>query len=552
MKQIANTVLLIFFLIGTAMLQGQDSKIIEIRKAGGSTQDEERFPGANILLKDRENRVHLFHEGALIVSDRAYFYKRSNFFKAEGDIVFTQGDSLRMTCDYIEYDGKTKKAKAWGNVFLKRPDTTLKTDTLFLNRVEKKAFYNTRGVIVDSTSTLTSNKGTYFMDEKKYRFVSEVDIVNPEYRVNSQQLDYFTETDHAYLYGKSRIIGETYEILCEQGFYDLSVEKGYFKKNAVIFYDQKIIEGDSLYFENDLQYAAATNNISILDSINNSIITGHYGEIFKAKDSAIITKRALAINLVEKDSLFIHADTLMATGPDEKKILRGFYDVRIFKKDLKGKSDSIYIDESVGLTKLHHRPLTLKEEQVFTEADRNQKNPVLWFDESQMTGNEIFLISNPKTNALDSLKIRGNAFIIEKDSLSADGYNQIQGGILDGEFKEGRLDNIVVTKNTQMIYYLYNDEDMQLIGIDKTTCSAMKMQFEDGEIGDITFFVAPDGNVYPEEDIPTNERTLKGFIWREEERPNQVEDLFSEEDNIFQLNKVKTTIREGDEKVAGP
>ena len=77
MKQIANIVLLIFFLLGPAMLQGQDSKIIEIRKAGGSTQDEERFPGANILLKDRENRVHLFHEGALIVSDRAYFYKRS-------------------------------------------------------------------------------------------------------------------------------------------------------------------------------------------------------------------------------------------------------------------------------------------------------------------------------------------------------------------------------------------------------------------------------------------------------------------------------------------
>ena len=124
MKHIANTVLLIFLFIGTAKLQGQDSKIIEIRKAGGSTQDEERFPGANILLKDRESRVNLFHDGALVVSDKAYFYKGSNFFKAEGDIIFTQGDSLRMTCDYIEYDGKTKKAKAWGNVLLKRPDTT--------------------------------------------------------------------------------------------------------------------------------------------------------------------------------------------------------------------------------------------------------------------------------------------------------------------------------------------------------------------------------------------------------------------------------------------
>ncbi|MGB1020963.1 MAG: OstA-like protein [Flavobacteriaceae bacterium] len=531
MKPIAFVATLFFFLLGISMAWSQEPKIIEIQKAGGSNQDEEKFPGANILFKDKENKVHLFHEGALIVSDRAYFYGKSNFFKAEGEVVFTQGDSLRMTCDYIEYDGMTKKAKAWGNVFLKRPDTSLRTDTLFLNRAEKIAYYNTKGVIVDSTSTLTSNKGTYFMDQKKYRFISEVNIVNPDYRVNSQQLDYYTETDHAYLYGKSRIVGEAYEILCEQGFYDLAVEKGYFKKNATIFYDQKIIEGDSLYFENNKQYAAATNNISILDSINNSIIKGHYGEIFKAKDSAIITQRALAINLVENDSLFIHADTLMATGVPEKKILRGFYDVRIFKKDLKGRSDSIYIDQSTGLTKLLHKPLSEKEEQVFTEADRNQKNPVLWFEESQMTGDEIFLISNTKTKALDSLKIRGNAFIIEKDSLSINGYNQIQGGILDGVFKEGRLDNIVVTKNTQMIYYLYNDEDLALIGIDKTTCSGMKMAFENGEISDITFLVAPEGNVYPEEDIPENERTLKGFIWRIEERPEKVEDLFEAENS---------------------
>ena len=55
-----------------------------------------------------------------------------------------------------------------------------------------------------------------------------------------------------------------------------------------------------------------------------------------------------------------------------------------------------------------------------------------------------------------------------------------------------------------MIYYLYNDEDFQLIGIDKTTCSALKMDFLDGEINDITFLVTPSGNVYPEEEIPLN------------------------------------------------
>ena len=516
--------------LATFSIVAQEPKIIEIRKAGGSSQDQDAFPGANILFKNSETRVLLFHEGALIESDLAYFYSKDNYFKAVGDVVFTQGDSLKMTCKTIEYDGKTQIAVADGDVFLIRPDMSLKTEKLNLDRISNEAFYNTKGVIIDSASTLTSNRGRYFMNQKKYRFTSNVVIDNPEYQVNSDQLDYYTELNQAYLYGNSKIEGEAYTIECERGFYDLDREKGVFKKNATLYYDNKIIRGDSLYFESEKDYAAATKNVSIVDSLNNSIITGHYGEIFKAQDSAIITRRALAINIIDQDSLFIHADTLVATGPEERRILRAYYDVRILKSDLRGRSDSLYLDESIGLTKLLNKPLTKQQEQIFTEADRNKNNPVLWFDKSQMSGNEILLISDTQTNKLDSLKIKGNVFIIEKDTLSAQGYNQIKGGLLNGAFEEGKLDNIVITKNTEMVYYLYNDEDLQLIGIDKTTCSALKMKFLDGEINDITFLVAPTGNVYPEEELPENDRTLKGFVWRQEERPETLNDLFDKND----------------------
>ena len=516
----------------------QEPKIIEIRKAGGSTQDQEAFPGANILFKNEETRVLLFHEGALIESDLAYFYSKDNYFKAVGNVIFTQGDSLKMTCKTIEYDGKTQIALADGDVFLKRPDMALTTQKLNLDRIRNEAFYNTKGVIVDSASTLTSNLGRYYMDQKKYRFTSNVTIDNPDYQVNSDQLDYYTELNQAYLFGNSRIEGDAYTIECERGFYDLDREKGVFKKNATLYYDNKIIRGDSLYFESEKDYAAATKNVSIVDSLNNSVITGHYGEIFKARDSAIITRRALAINIIDQDSLFIHADTLVATGPEERRILRAYYDVRILKSDLRGRSDSLYLDESIGLTKLLNKPLTKQQKQVFTEADRNKNNPVLWFDKSQMSGNEVLLISDTETNKLDSLKINGNVFIIEKDTLSSDGFNQIKGGVLDGAFKEGKLDNIVITKNTEMVYYLYNDDDLQLIGIDKTTCSALSMNFLDGEINDITFLVAPTGDVYPEEELPTNDRTLKGFVWRKEERPETLNDLFDENDKEEQFPEI--------------
>ena len=522
-----------------SLVAQEETKIIEIIQAGGSTQDQQKFPGANILVKKDNIRVHLFHDGALIKSNISYFYPKLNFFKANGNIIFTQGDTLKMTCDYIEYDGTKKLAKAWGSVLLNRGDVELKTDTLYLDRENSEAYYNTFGTILDEQTKLTSNRGIYFMNFKKYRFISDVKIDDPEYKLKSQQLDYFTESKMAFFHGKTSIIGKDYNIYCETGSYNTKLQKGNFQKNAIILYNNKEIKGDSLYFDNEIDYAAATNNISIIDTLNKSVINGHYGEIFKARDSAIITQRALAVNIVDQDSLYIHADTLVATGPSEKRILRGYYDVRIFKSDLRGKSDSIHLNQKSGLIKMLKLPLTRKENQIFSESQKNARNPILWFGKSQMSGDKIFLTSDINTQKLDSLKIIGNSWIIEKDSLSEAGFNQIKGVLLDGLFKNGELSEIEITKNTEVIYYMYSDEDNELIGIDKTTCSRLKMITEDNQIKDITFFVSPDGELLPEKDLPINERKLKGFIWRDDERPKNISDLFSDEDKLFELRVIE-------------
>ena len=523
---------------------GQEApKIIEIIQAGGSTQDQAKFPGANILVKRKDIRVHLLHEGALIKSDLSYFYPQKNFFKAKGSVVFTQGDTLKMTCDYLEYDGNLKLAIAWGEVFLERPDMSLKTDTLYLDRLNSKAYYNSQGVILDEKSKLTSNRGIYFMDQKKYRFISNVKIENPEYDLKSQQLDYFTELNKAYFYGPTTIIGKDYDIYCEKGAYETKIQKGNFQKNAIILYNNKEIRGDSLYFENERNYAAGTNNVSIIDTLNKSVINGHYGEIFKAKDSAIITRRAIARNIIDNDSLFIHADTLIATGPDEERILRAYYGVKVFKSDLRGNSDSLHLNQKTGLIKLLKLPLSKIEKRTFNISQKNGRNPVLWSGRSQMSGDEIFLTSNINTKKLDSLKIIGNSWIIEKDSISDEGFNQIKGGILNGSFTDGKLKDIEIIKNTEVIYYMYSDDKSELIGIDQTTCSRLTMVTTNNQIEDITFYVSPDGDLFPEKDLPTNERILEGFIWREEERPNEIDDLFSEEDNLYvprEINVIET------------
>ena len=54
----------------------ESSKIITIIQSGSLEKNEITYPDANILLKKNNIRVHLFHEGADIKSDKSIFYSK--------------------------------------------------------------------------------------------------------------------------------------------------------------------------------------------------------------------------------------------------------------------------------------------------------------------------------------------------------------------------------------------------------------------------------------------------------------------------------------------
>ena len=60
-----------------------------------------------------------------------------------------------------------------------------------------------------------------------------------------------------------------------------------------------------------------------------------------------------------------------------------------------------------------------------------------------------------------------------KRFTSETGFNQIKGGLLDGLFEDGKLVEIDITKNTEVIYYMYSEEN-ELIELIRT-CSSLKM-----------------------------------------------------------------------------
>ncbi|MHC0444591.1 OstA-like protein [Flavobacterium sp. 3-218] len=507
------------FIAAQAKKTAQTPKTIVIENADFSDVDQVNVPDALLLT----GNVKVNHDGVVLTCNKAYFFQKENYLKAFGNVQLVQGDTLFLNSKYAEYSGNEKKAFAKGDAVLTSPDATLRTDTINFDRNIQEAFYNTKGTIVNKDNTLVSKSGRYYVKEKKFQFLTEVTITNPKYVIKSNHLDYYSNSGHTYLLGPSTITSKANYIYTEKGFYDTKKNLAHFLRRSYIKYDDRLIEGDSLYYNRNIEFASATRNVKITDSINKGIVKGHYAELYKLKDSMFVTKRAVAINLVENDSVYIHGKKLMVTGKEGERILRAFNNVRFYKTDMSGKCDSIHSDSKSALTKLIG-------------------NPILWNGENQITGDVMHLIGDNKTRKIDSLKVLNNTFVLSKDTLGT-GYNQVKGLNLFGKFRDGKLHDVDVIKNTEVIYYMRNDTN-ELIGINKNVSSKINMILENNAIETITFFNKVDGDIFPEDELPENARKLRGMNWRGAERIKSKDDIFTDEDN--ELNE--KLIKEGKEQ----
>ena len=506
MKKIHLLILILFTI--TANSQTKRIKILH----ADNTYVKPEYPGATISL----GNVFVEHEGATLRCDLAYIYQELNLMKAMGNVVINQGDTIFQYSKYTDYDGNKKIATSWGKVLLKDELMELRTDTLQFDREQQYLYYKSGGTIKDTTNVLTSKIGNYYLKTNKFQAFTDVDVVNKDSKLVSNHLDYYTSTGIADLYGPSTITSESNKIYTEKGHHNSKTNISHFLENSKIFYSDRTIEGDSLYYNKNIDFASATGNIKVIDTVNNSVIKGGYAELFKLKDSMFITDRAVAISRMEQDSIYIHGDTLMVTGEVEMRLVKAFRDVRIFKSDLQGKCDSLVSNETTGVTKL------------FTK-------PILWAEGNQITGDTIHLISNQKTEQLDSLKILNNGFMIKKDSA---GFTQLKGKYMYGKFENNKLKSLNAIGNSESIIFLRN-EAQQLIGIDKKKCSKnIFIGLENNEFSFIDYNVKAEGDTYPPsefEKLNPKDKLFKGFLWREDEQPLTMEDIFK--NNIKKKNE---------------
>lgn len=503
------------------------------------------------------------HQGSVLTADEVIFYQKENFLKAIGNVVLTTADGNRITAQEMEYDGNTERGIARKNVVLTDPKQTIKTETLYYDKIPNTAYFNTGGTIYSNDgSVMYTKSATYYLNSKMIDFIGRSNIETDKYTIVSDNIKTNQNTGVSDFTGPTTIRSkENYAnyVYTELGTHNSKTGESFLNKNSRIHNNGKILTGDKLYFNRNTGFGKGTGNVTLDDPQQKRYIKGGYGEIYEKKDSAMVTDKPYAVKILDKDSAYFSAEKFITfQRPDstnalkKKSYLRAFRKVRIFKTDMQGRADSLSFNETDGEMHL-------------------MRKPILWMGVKQVTGDEIRVYSNPEKEITDSIRVLGNAFAISKaDSLNLkDEFNQIKSKNMIVYLNNNAIDSAKAVGNAQAITYA-DDQDkktkeLKRIGVMLSTCGEITAEFLERRLEIVSCNIGANNDTYPMSKISKDERFFKDFNWNTKDRlqkhsdifldtPNYPEIVYESDNSLFNLaeserkkleekNKPKTPVR---------
>ena len=477
----------------------QQRKRIEIEQADYWEAAHNIAPNASRLV----GNLRIRHENVLLWADSAYTYSDNNRVDAFGNVRINQGDTLNLYASKVNYNGDLNHARAFKNVRLINKTTTLYTDTLDYDMIEKVGYYERKGKIVDSLNTLTSRIGRYYTETDMVHFYGDVEGYNENYTLNSDTMLYNTQTGKVFIVGPTTIKDSLNTLYAEDGWYDTATGEAELLKNPEIYNDTQHLKARYIKYNESDGQGRALGDVKMEDFENKIIVTGHTAYYYDQMEMATVTDSAIFMMYSDKDTLFLHADTLRTvpdTIPDEK-LIKAYYGTRFYRTDMQGMCDSLvyFTKDSVV--------------QLF-------KNPVIWSENHQLSADRIEMKQH--TNAPDEIHLTNNGFIISK--LDSGRFDQIKGRTMVGFIVNNELDKIDVNGNGQTLYYARQEEE--IIGLNRVESSRISIRFREGNIFKISFLQKPEGLLKPLIGLTEEEKTLRGFDWKVNQRPMSKHDIF--------------------------
>jgi len=499
-------ILLIVFgvsLLPVTNVWAQKSTKIEIRNAGFFRSDKTIRQGARRLI----GNVMFWQDSTIMKCDSAYFMGENNWFEAYGHVhLYKEGDSkINVHSDFLRYNGNSKMAYFRKNVVLRDTQVVLYTDSLDYDTRRDIGYYEHNGQVVDSATTLTSQKGYYYHHKNEVYFRKNV-VVNHnqgEYQMYTDTLKYNTKTEITYFLGPTEFYNDSNYMYARFGWYNTTINQAMFQKDAFFDNRKQTIKADSLYYDREKEHGIGFSNVVATDTAQKLIVKGNYLEVFKDSDTFFVTDSALLIHIMEGDTVYLHADTLYAMYDTTHtyRIFKAFHHTKIFKSNFQAKTDSLYFSMADSIIRFYG-------------------SPILWAEQNQITASYIEgYVVNEK---LDRFKLFDGGLIVSmEDTLH---FNQIKGSEMIGYLKANRLWKVDVFKKSETIYFPV--DEFGIIGVNKSKSTNITLLLKNNKISRIIYRSQYEGAMHPLKELAPNDMKVKEFQWFHSWRPKAPLDVF--------------------------
>ena len=463
-----------------------------------------RNPDAQIV----KGKVSFMHQGGHLTCDSAYFYQGTNSVKAFGHVHYRQGDTLSLTCERAEYDGMMQMMHARRNVVLHHRRQTLKTDSLDFDRLYNMANFFDGGTLIDGKDRLVSDWGEYHTETREAKFVFNVKLRSGKDVVTTDTLYYDVPTSTAHMVGPSKIVSGSSVVHTADGYYDTKTDKAKLFGRSTLVDKDKSITGDSLYYVKNGE-STGYGNVVYVDKKNKNTLTCNYLRYNEKTGMGFATKRPVAIDYSQKDTLWMHSDTMriytfnINTDSVYRKV-HAYPHVRAFRNDMQAICDSLVFNSKDSCMTMY-------------------KDPVIWNANRQMLGEEIRAYMADST--IRFAHVIGQALSIEQmpDSVH---YNQITSSEMKSYFKKGEMKMTEAIGNVQTVYYMTNDKDSSLVGLNYLETDTMRMYLGAARKLDKIWTNKFTSTMYPITQVPPAKYKLPNFAWFEDLRPTDKNDIF--------------------------
>ena len=406
-----------------------------------------------LRFNTEKNIAYFLAPTLFYMKDSARFYTESGFYDLDKDQAeFTKKPQYEKklqiaTADTMYYDGITNLLMLQGNAVSYDSIRNATANTIVYNRKTEETFLKGNAFFKDTSQTVKSDTILYDVKAKTYRTRGRTNIVN----------------------GK------------------------------------QLIDADVIDFESKDSVGVARGNVFWQDTSAKTTLRCEMMQYDQKRDYIkAFGKRPILSSLVEKDTLWMRADTIITfkeTALDTARTLLGFKHVRMFKKNFQAVCDSLaYVQKD--------------------SAFRLFRDPIVWSDTAQLSGDTIRVLMHDRK--IDKVLLDQNAFII--NSKDEHFFNEIKGRHTTAFFEQDSLRRIFVEGNAESLYYVTDDHNAY-VSVNKLECSEMLIYLNRNKVDKIKFFKQPKGNMIPMKQADHDGLKFKGFKWQSARRPKDKNNL---------------------------